>query len=185
MSGAEGAAAISGDAEDWMVAVATRRDLRCFRALFDRFAPKVKSYFLRMGLDEGAADELTQETMLVLWRKADRFDPARASLWGWVYTVARNQWIDRLRRERHPDDLAHDAAAPPITPEQSYVATETETRLREAMGRLDSEQAEVVHLAFFEDRSHSEIAQRLKLPLGTVKSRIRRAALRLRSRLEE
>jgi RNA polymerase sigma-70 factor (ECF subfamily) len=171
-------------ASQWIVAVAVDRDVESFRKLFEHFAPKVKSYYLRMGLRPEIAEELTQDAMLALWRKADRFDPAYASVWGWIFTIARNLWIDRLRRERHPDDLVSDVEPPP-TPEQAYCAHEAEARLHGAVGALPEEQSQVVHLAFFEDRSHSEIADRLKLPLGTVKSRIRRAAARLRSRLDE
>jgi RNA polymerase sigma-70 factor (ECF subfamily) len=176
----------SANPAEWIVAVAQDGDRACFALLFERFAPKVKSYYLRMGTADELAEELAQETLLAIWRKADRFDPLRASAWGWIFTIARNLRIDVLRHERHPDDLrVPTPAAEQPTPEEEYCSIESEDRLRSALKALPPDHSEVLHLAFFEERSQSEIAERLGLPLGTVKSRIRRAAARLRSTLDE
>lgn len=168
---------------DWIVAISATRDRSGFVLLFRRFAPKVKSYFLRYGLTEETADELAQETLLTIWRKAHLYDPARASASGWIYAIARNLRIDAQRRERRP--RATMTLDEPPTPEQECTALLDEERVRAAVGALPDDQSEVVRMAFFEECSHGDIAQRLGLPLGTVKSRIRRAALRLRSALDD
>ncbi|MEX0758146.1 MAG: sigma-70 family RNA polymerase sigma factor, partial [Tistlia sp.] len=83
-------------------AVAENRDKAAFGRLFRHFAPRVKAYLLRLGTESAAAEELAQETMVVLWRKAATFDPAQASVGTWVFTIARNKRIDRLRRLQRP-----------------------------------------------------------------------------------
>ena len=173
-----------GAPSEWILAIARRQDRTAFARLFERFAPKVKAYFVRMGLPAETAEELAQETLLAVWRKADQFDPSRAHAWSWIYTIARNLRIDLLRRERHPADLVLTPAVEPPTPEQELGVLEGEARLRRAVRALPSDQAEVVRLAFYEEQSHSEIAAQLGLPLGTVKSKIRRATEKLRGALD-
>ena len=169
---------------DWIVAIAEHRDRESFIALFTSFAPKVKGYLLRHGLAEQVAEDLAQETLLAVWRKAEQFDPMRASAGAWIYTIARNLRVDLLRRELHPDDgcIGEMPIAQP-TPEDELKALEAEKRLRAAIETLPREQAQVLQLSYFEERTHSEIASRLGLPLGTVKSRIRLASTHLRSAL--
>lgn len=176
---------ISSHPAQWVVSIAEYRDRASFIALFTHFAPKVKGYLMRHGVSEPMAEELTQETFLSVWRKADQFDPMRASAVAWIYTIARNLWVDVVRHERHPDD--NRIAEPPVaqlTPEEHLKTLEGEKRLRDAMGALPQEQAEVLRLSFFEEKTHAEIADHLGLPLGTVKSRIRLAAAHLRSTLD-
>ncbi|WP_411287189.1 sigma-70 family RNA polymerase sigma factor [Phenylobacterium sp.] len=176
----------SDEPANWIVAIGRDRDRGAFASLFARFAPKLKSYLLRLGLSDQFSEELAQDTLLTVWRKAALFDPRRASAAGWIYAIARNLRIDMLRREHRPFDLrlaepVEDAA----TPEQNLRAHEGELRVRSAMECLPREQAEVLRLAFFEEQSHTEIAERLSLPLGTVKSRIRRASAQLRTALDD
>lgn len=169
---------------DWIVAIGKHRDKAAFAVLFTQFAPQVKAYFLRFGVLEERAEEFTQDTFLMIWRKADRFDPTQVSVAGWIFTIARNLRIDALRHERRPDPLPiAPPAPPPETPEQALGAKESRELMRGAMVRLPEAQAEVVRLAYFEEMSHSEIARILGLPLGTVKSRIRLAAAQLRAAL--
>lgn len=183
LSACSGAGA--GPAE-WIQAIARGRDRDGFVRLFRDFAPKLKSYFLRFGAPEAVADELTQEAMLRVWRRAAHFDPARGSAASWIFGLARNLAIDALRRDRHPDDLADlPEPEPQATPEQLVLQGAEAERVRDAVGQLDSTDADLVRQAFFQERSHSEIARLEGLPLGTVKSRIRRAAARLRSTLED
>lgn len=185
MSSVEQWPSVSERPADWIVAIATTRDRDCFISLFTTFAPKVKGYLLRQGVGEQQAEELAQETLLAIWRKADQFDPDRATAGAWIYTIARNLRIDLIRQERHPDDgRVAEPIVPPPTPEDALKAAESEQRLRAAILNLPPEQAAVMRLSFFEDRSHPEIAVELGLPLGTVKSRIRLATAQLRSSLE-
>ncbi|MGA0604173.1 sigma-70 family RNA polymerase sigma factor [Caulobacter sp. KR2-114] len=169
-----------------IVAVAANADRDAFAILFDHFAPRVKSYMLRLGAAPEAAEELAQETMLTVWRKAGAFDPTRAAASTWIFTIARNRRIDALRRIR-PDLPADPAEAPdmPAAPDAVLAAGQDEARVRAALATLSAEQAEVVRLSFFSDRPHAEIAEALGLPLGTVKSRLRLAMGRLRAILGE
>jgi len=168
------------------VAIARSGDQAAFARLFLHFAPRVKSYLLRFHMDASAAEELAQETLLTVWRKAGYFDPARASASTWIFTIARNLRVDSLRGSAHPEALEDHPSlesADPL-PGELMVAAEREARTREALTGLPQDQAEVVRLSFFEDKPHSEIARELGIPLGTVKSRLRLAFGRLKSALE-
>ena len=170
--------------EAWMVRIARDRDRDSFVALFESFAPRVKTYLIRSGLPEGVAEEIAQETLFTAWRKADRFDPVRASAAAWLFTIARNLRIDLLRHDGHRGATHPEVeSASPPTPEENLGGAEGERRLHDAMAELSAEQSMVVRLAFFEERSHSEIAHSLGVPLGTVKSRLRLAAAHLRRQL--
>jgi RNA polymerase sigma-70 factor (ECF subfamily) len=167
-------------------AIAQRRDRAAFAALFRFFAPRVKAWMLRGGANPVAAEELAQETMLVVWQKAALFDSGRAGASTWIFTIARNQRIDALRRERHPSTLLPDPLEEPEGPVQAdrlMAIAEQEARIRVAMAGLPAEQAEVIRKAFFEDKVHAEIEKELGIPLGTVKSRLRLAMARLRGAL--
>ncbi len=167
--------------------VASRRDRAAFAALFAHFAPRVKSYMLRLGASAPQAEDLTQETMLAVWRKAERFDPALAGAATWVFTIARNLRIDALRRERPTADLAEIAEAASDAPEADGLieTAQSEGGLRAALAALPDELATLLRLSFFEDHAHGDISARLGMPLGTVKSKLRRALLRLRVALED
>jgi RNA polymerase sigma-70 factor (ECF subfamily) len=154
----------------------------------DRFAPRLKGFLLKGGMSEAQTDDLTQEVMLKVWRHADRFDPARGKASTWLFTITRNQRIDYLRKESRPE---LDPDDPMLTPEpdrstdDGLHARQTAERINKAVDTLPDDQAEILRLSFFEELSHSEIADRLALPLGTVKSRIRLAFSRLRHALSE
>jgi len=170
-----------------IVKVAAERDREAFVELFDHFAPRLKGYLMKQGADAALAEEIAQDVMVTLWRKADLFDPKKSSASTWLYRVARNRRIDRLRRQKTAElDPEEPALQPTPLPD---VADEMDARLREervraALARLPDEQREVVRLAFFIGQSHSEIAESTGLPLGTVKSRIRLAFGRLRQLIE-
>jgi RNA polymerase sigma-70 factor (ECF subfamily) len=141
---------------------------------------------MRLGEPDGTAEELAQETLLAVWHKANYFDPARASASTWIFTIARNLRIDAKRRRRDPRALfgALDLAPVPLASD-GVLLSERVARLRVALENLPHDQAEVIKLSFFEDRPHSEIAELLKIPLGTVKSRVRIAYGRLRLLMED
>jgi RNA polymerase sigma factor (sigma-70 family) len=168
-------------------AVAERRDQAAFAELFDYFAPRIKSYLQRLGMEPVQAEELTQEVMIVLWHKAGLFDPAKSSLATWLFRIARNRRIDAFRRDKSALLDPDDPALQPSQPESAddiVEAEERDERVRKAMLDLPEEQAMLVRQAFFLGRSHSQIAEDTGLPLGTVKSRIRLAFARLRRTLE-
>jgi RNA polymerase sigma-70 factor (ECF subfamily) len=148
----------------------------------------VKSYLLRLGANDHQAEDLAQDVMLLVWRRASQYDPSQASLSTWIFTIARNRRIDVLRKERRPEIDPEDPAlvreADPL-PDETVEADQKNVLLREAIGELPEEQAELLRMNFFEDLPHSAIADRLGLPLGTVKSRLRLAMSRMRKILGE
>ena len=170
-------------------AIATRQDRAAFAALFRHYAPRVKAFLMRGGADAEAAQEVAQEAMIMVWRKAASFDRARASAATWIYAIARNKRIDLLRRTGRPQIETEDwltvFAPEGDDADKSVLAGQTYTRVKELMDGLPAEQLVVIRKAFFEDKTHTVIAEELKLPLGTVKSRIRLALGRLREALEK
>lgn len=170
-----------------VAAVAQERDKEAFARLFDHFAPRLTAYLMRQGTDGALAEEIVQDAMVTLWRKAAMFDPAKSSLTTWLYRIARNRRIDLMRRDRsiplEPDSPVFEIVDPTDV-EGELDATQREAAVRLAMETLPMEQRSLVVLAFFDGLSHSDIAERTGLPLGTVKSRIRLAFTRLRRTLE-
>ncbi len=168
--------------------VAQAADRAAFGELFNHFAPRLRSYCARQGIAPDVASELVQETMLVLWRKAASFDPAKAQVSTWLFTIIRNKRIDRLRRENRPELTADDLAIfanDETSAHDGMSANQDAARLAVALEALPPEQRSMMVKAFFEDKSHSDIAAETGLPLGTVKSRIRLALSRLKQSIKE
>ncbi len=157
------------------------QDQAAFAELFQHFAPRIKAFLMKSGSDAALAEECAQEVMATLWHKAHLFDPSRATVATWVFTIARNKRIDVLRKQRRPEpeELGW---GPEAEPDQDDVlALQQETaQLRTAMLALPEAQKELIEKAYFGDLSHREIASQTGLPLGTIKSRIRLALDRLR-----
>ena len=188
MSTADGKTGERQRLERAMAAVAQDRDRAAFNELFDHFAPRLKAYFIRAGEDHGHAEELAQEAMFTLWRRAETFDPSQASVSTWVFTVARNKRIDALRKSSRPLPDMEDPALAPDGPESADVIlarAEEEELVQAAIKKLPPEQLDVVRRAYFEFKAHSAIAEETTLPLGTIKSRLRLALVRLRKELDE
>jgi RNA polymerase sigma-70 factor (ECF subfamily) len=168
---------------DLVQAVAARQDRAAFVTLFGFYAPRVKTMLMRAGTEASLAEEIAQETLLTVWRKAATYDPARAGVAAWIFTIARNLRIDRLRRDKraalHAVYETIEQEVPP-QPDEVLGAAEREARVRAALARLPGAQIRVIELSFFENRAHSDIAATLGIPLGTVKSRLRLAMTRLR-----
>ena len=166
---------------DEMLRVRDNRDRAAFAALFTHFAPRIKGYLMKSGADATTAEECAQDAMTTLWRKADQFDPTRASVSTWVFTIARNRRIDLLRRARRPEpeDLSW---GPEPEPDQSEVLEmqQENAQLAQAIAQLPQNQRDLIKKAYFGDLSQSEISKLTGLPLGTIKSRIRLALDRLR-----
>jgi len=184
----------SSDRVQWgslVSAIAKRQDRAAFSALFEFFAPRIKAFMLRSGTSEAGAEELAQETMLAVWRKAALFDPASAGAAAWIFTIARNLRIDARRRERRGGMIETSDVEIEFQiddspqPDALLATTQSEERVRSALTKLSDDQMRVVELSFFEEKAHAEIAQALNIPLGTVKSRLRLAMGRLRNLLSE
>jgi RNA polymerase sigma-70 factor (ECF subfamily) len=182
-----GAASQATIAAGWLDAIGHRQDQAAFASLFRYYAPRIKTYLRRLGAEEMVAEELAQESMLLVWRKAAQFDAKRASASTWIFAIARNLRIDRLRREHRPEIDMLDPmliADPAAAADDLMSDAERSQALHDALKTLPVEQSVVVTMSFFEDIPHSEIALRLGLPLGTVKSRVRLAMQRIRSQLD-
>ena len=168
--------------------IAEKKSRDAFRLLFDYYAPRLKSFLIRLGADDMQAEEVVQEVMVTVWRKAGQYDPKQASPTTWIFRIARNRHIDAFRRMKHLDAQADEPLLSPAElpePEDSFERLQMEENVREALKGLPEEQMTLVRASFYEGLSHSEIAERTQLPLGTVKSRIRLAFERLRSRLSK
>lgn len=165
------------------------KDRHAFARLFEHYAPRIKSMMMRSGLDAVPAEDVAQDTMLTVWRKAHLYDPVLGSASAWIYTIARNRRIDlvraALRAPLESSETDNDQVDDQPLPDEMVAAVELEERVRIALAKLSPDQQRVVRLSFFENRSHAEIAERLELPLGTVKSRIRLAFQRMRDLLGE
>ncbi|QRY70639.1 sigma-70 family RNA polymerase sigma factor (plasmid) [Ensifer sp. PDNC004] len=170
---------------EMMRQVAQDRDRQAFALLFRYFGPKLKTFFLRWTMSSVAAEDLVQETMLTVWRKASYFDADRAGVATWIFTVARNIRIDHLRRQRDPSALPPDPEMAVDTVEDGMLGAERDAAVRAALTALSSEQQTIIRLSYFSEKSQTEIADELGIPLGTVKSRTRLAMNRLRALLEE
>lgn len=178
------------EARRLLAAVAEGRDRAAFALLFGFYAPRLKAFMMRSGMAVSTAEDIAQETMLLVWKKASYFDPARAGVSTWIFTIGRNVRIDRLRRESRPAAVASafdpsDEPETPVSGEAAVMAAERDERVRAAVALLSPEQADILRLSFFGDKPQSEIASQLRIPLGTVKSRVRLALRRLRLILDD
>lgn len=173
---------------DLLQKVAQSRDVEAFRKLFELYGPRVKSYMMRQGADATTAEDLAQETLLTVWRKAQLYSDEKGSATTWIFTIARNLRIDRLRREVSwqplPEDRDEEASDGP-SPEEEVTERERRDKVRAVLATLPPDQSEVVTLSYVEGLSHSEIAERLGLPLGTVKSRMRLAYQKVKEAVED
>jgi RNA polymerase sigma factor (sigma-70 family) len=165
-------------------------DREAFRRLFEHFAPRVKGLMLKAGASSDDAEEIAQETLLAVWRKAAQFDPVSAGASAWIFTIARNLRIDSVRRVARTGVVDHEAEldylVDPAEPVDDAMARNDEAdRIARALSCLSEEQSMAIRLSFIEERPHPEIADFLGIPLGTVKSRIRLAMNRLRALLDE
>lgn len=172
---------------DYIGAIANGRSEAAFEALFRYFAPRIKSYCLRLGADASGAEEITQEAMVSIWRNAGQFDPAKASPSTWIFTIARNLSIDRFRKGRRPEFDPHDPALVPedqLPPDRVVEQAQMQENVRKIMDSLSLNERNVLMLSFYENLSHGEISKHLSIPVGTVKSRIRLAFAKIRSTLD-
>tara|TARA_Y100001968_G_scaffold279568_1_gene275589 strand:+ start:3116 stop:3802 length:687 start_codon:yes stop_codon:yes gene_type:complete len=173
---------------DCIRAVAEFEDREAFRQLFKFYAPRLRAFLMKRGAKPGEAEEVMQEAMSLVWRKAAQFDQAKASASTWIYTIARNRRIDLIRRakrpELDPEDPFFKSVSEQADGEQAFSLNERAAIVRQYLKTLPDNQIEIVQKAFFEEMTHQEIATELELPLGTVKSRIRIAMRRLREHLD-
>ena len=166
--------------------VAENQDRQAFEKLFDHYAPLIRAYSLAR--EPGAdlvADELVQEVMTRVWLKADKYNSKLANLNTWIFTLARNCRIDYLRRnsryltEIDPTDLFNNIEDETPGPFQRVQQSRAEENIRAELKNLPAEQSEILTKVYLEGKSHQQASDELKLPLGTVKSRVRLALKKL------
>jgi RNA polymerase sigma-70 factor (ECF subfamily) len=178
---------VSADqAAEWLKRMASVGDKAAFISLFEYFAPRIKSYLRGQGLETGLADDLTQDVMFQIWQRAGQFDPGKARASTWIYTIARNRMIDE--RRKHKGQLPARELDEEMGSDAPVAAMELQadkSRIHDAVSALPPEQRVLIEESYFQEKPHSEIARKQKLPLGTVKSRIRLAMERLKKSLGE
>ena len=170
----------SSDWSDMLQKLSVEKDKKLYVQLFKHFAPKIKAYITRLGLVETAAEELMQETMLAVWRKAHLYNRSKAAASTWIFTLARNQSIDWMRKQKYPEYSIDEWQEEPEDHVHLGEQLVTTDRMEKAIDKLPEGQAQVIYMSFFEGRSHTDISERLGLPLGSVKSRIRLASEKLK-----
>ncbi|WP_416057475.1 sigma-70 family RNA polymerase sigma factor [Stenotrophomonas maltophilia] len=179
----------SNEPTNWtgdMDGVARLRDRGCFMRIYDHFMPRLCVYLRGLGAPGAVAEELAQECLLRVWLRASEFDAAQGALSTWIYRIARNLQIDRVRRERswlQVQAAVEEAALGDAADRSSAEQYADQARLRQRINELPAVQARLVRMSYFEAKSHGEIAQALNMPLGTVKSHLRRAFLQLQSKV--
>jgi RNA polymerase sigma-70 factor (ECF subfamily) len=168
-----------------------RRDADALSALYDRYGGLIYTLGLRMLRDRGEAEELVSDVFMEIWRSAARYDPNRGAPMTYLITLGRSRAIDRQRssasrnRGQVSAELSGDAPSNITDPALAAMIEENSRRVRKAMGVLDAEHRQAVEMAFFDGLSHSQIAQTLNKPLGTVKTYIRQGLIRLRDCLRK
>jgi RNA polymerase sigma-70 factor (ECF subfamily) len=167
-----------------LFSIGQNQDKASFADIFQHFAPRVKSYMLKLGCVDEMAEELAQQTLLQVWRKAQLYDPEKAAASTWIFRIARNIRIDVLRKQKLFFDVDFDLESVGDEQEDAESKINREQKNQNvalALTNLPMNQAQIIRMSFFDGLSHNEIAKQLEIPLGTVKSRIRLAFGRLRA----
>ena len=167
--------------------IGENQDKVAFSNIFRYFAPRLKSYFVKIGCSETQAEEIIQEVMIAVWTKSSTYNREKSSVSTWIYTIAKNKRIDKIRKEKKHNTVESDESLEipvPSKQEQQILSTEVSEKIRHSLKFLPIEQAELLKLSYFYEKTHSDIAKDLSLPLGTVKSRIRLALSKMRNLVE-
>ena len=170
-----------------MARIAAHKDRAAFQALFQHFGPRIKAVMMRSGSEEALAEDLVQDVMMTVWRKVHLYAPDRGSVSAWIFAIARNARINHLRKgssRPYEDVETVELVSEEPGGEETTLLNQRARSVHSALKELPGDQRQILELAYGEDLSQSEIAEKLSLPLGTVKSRMRLAYAKLRGRLE-
>ena len=173
-----------------MARISVNWDRFALQDIGTHYAPRLKAWLIPRGEQASTAEDIVQDVLVLVWTKSHLFDPARGSVSAWIYRMVRNCWIDHKRKHDRlqptdPEIMSLLADAPIAGPDSEVGQSEAALAVQGALAELPLDQKNMLHLSFFEGLSHSEIAQRTGLPLGTVKSRIRAPLKKLRDNLKD
>ena len=167
--------------------IGRNQDKIAFNSIFRYFAPRLKSFLVKAGSTDSQAEEVIQEVMIAVWTKSSTYDSSKSSVSTWIYTIARNKRIDKIRKEkRHYLSESDEGLEIPVdsTQEKEIFSAQVSSSLKKYMENLPEEQSKLLKLSYFYNKTHADISTELKIPLGTVKSRIRLALTKMRHLVE-
>ena len=167
--------------------IGKNQDKLAFNSIFKYFAPRLKSFLVKAGSTDSQAEEVIQEVMIAVWTKSSTYDSNKSSVSTWIYTIARNKRIDKIRKEkRHYLSESDEGLEIPVdsTQEKEIFSAQVSNSLKKYMSNLPEEQSKLLKLSYFYNKTHADISAELKIPLGTVKSRIRLALTKMRHLVE-
>ena len=167
--------------------IGKNQDKLAFNSIFKYFAPRLKSFLVKAGSTDSQAEEVIQEVMIAVWTKSSTYDSSKSSVSTWIYTIARNKRIDKIRKEkRHYLSESDEGLEIPVdsTQEKEIFTAQVSNSLKKYMSNLPEEQSKLLKLSYFYNKTHADISTELKIPLGTVKSRIRLALTKMRHLVE-
>ena len=167
--------------------IGKNQDKLAFNSIFRYFAPRLKSFLVKAGSTDSQAEEVIQEVMIAVWTKSSTYDSNKSSVSTWIYTIARNKRIDKIRKEkRHYLSESDEGLEIPVdsTQEKEIFTAQVSNSLKKYMSNLPEEQSKLLKLSYFYNKTHADISAELKIPLGTVKSRIRLALTKMRHLVE-
>jgi len=175
----------------YLLQIAEHQDKEAFLKIFKYYGPRIKSYLLSNGCPPHTAEDLLQQTMITIWEKAPLYNPKKAQASTWIFTIARNKKIDLFRKDRRFLDETYIPERPEDNEiveneaEKSLENKQLQEHVQTALNILPNEQNKLLTMAYFENKTHQEIATETSLPLGTVKSRLRLALSKLRKHLSK
>ena len=175
------------DLGNYLRDIGVNQDRIAFSNIFRYFAPRLKSFFVKLGCSETQAEEIIQEVMIAVWTKAKTYNNSKSSVSTWIYTIAKNKRIDKIRKEKKHFAVDSDDGLEipvPSKQEDQILSSEISRKISNILKILPQEQADLIKLSYFYEKTHSDIANDLKLPLGTVKSRIRLALSKMKNLVE-
>ena len=167
--------------------IGKNQDKLAFSNIFKYFAPRLKSFLIKAGSTDSQAEEVIQEVMIAVWTKSATYDCSKSSVSTWIYTIARNKRIDKIRKEKkHFLSESDEGLEIPVdsTQEKEIFSAQISSSLKKYMSNLPEEQSRLLKLSYFYNKTHADISEELKIPLGTVKSRIRLALTKMRHLVE-
>jgi RNA polymerase sigma-70 factor (ECF subfamily) len=167
------------DLKELIFKIAESQDKGSFNRIFDYFSPRIMGYLVNSGTNRAISEEITQEVLSTVWQKAYQFDQKVANVSTWIFTIARNKKIDRLRKNKsslYNNLELIDALYPEVDEKTSLV----ENKINKIQSKLNKNEQKLIRMNFFEGKTHKIMSRDLEIPLGTVKSRIRNILLKMR-----